>query len=230
MLTLFLLAPVCFLVGTIPTGLVIARSRGIDIRQHGSGNIGATNVARVLGKRLGLLCFVIDLLKGLVPTVGAGIAGGALGRSDLPVGLAWAWLLAMAMPILGHMFSPWVSFKGGKGVATGLGCLLGVFPQLTFAALGALAVWIVAVAVWRYVGLASCLAALTLPGLAAATAWARGGPQGPVAPSAWPFLVTTSLLAALVIVKHRGNLARTWKGTESKIGQRVAAPDPPAAR
>lgn len=223
--------PIGFLVGSIPFGLLIGRARGIDIRQHGSKNIGATNVLRVLGKKPGALCFGLDVAKGLLPTLSAGWLAGVLGRFDIPPTLALLWLGAMACPILGHMFSPWVNFKGGKGVATGLGSLLGVFPILSIAALGAFALWIVIVARWRYVGIASAIAAASLPiWIAGSFLAARnlGWLTRPWLDAAWPFLLVGALLAALVIFKHRGNIKRTLSGTESRFGQRVP-PSPPSA-
>lgn len=226
-----------YLIGSIPFGLLIGRARGIDIRQHGSKNIGATNVLRVLGKRPGALCFALDVAKGLLPTLGAGLIAGVVGRFDMSPALALAWLGAMVCPILGHMFSPWVGFKGGKGVATGLGSLLGVFPILTIAGIGAFALWIVIVARWRYVGIASSAAAGSLP-LWIAGSFVATGNLGwlsrPWYVAAWPFLLVAVLLAALVVYKHRGNIQRTLAGTESKFGQRVtpapaAAAPPPGA-
>ncbi len=139
----------------------------------------------------------------------------------------------MACPILGHMFSPWVGFKGGKGVATGLGALLGVFPVLTIAGVGAFALWVVIVARWRYVGIASAAAAASLP-VWITGAFLAAGNLGwltrPWLQAAWPFLLVGVLLAALVIVKHRGNIQRTLAGTESKFGQRVPPPPSSPAR
>jgi acyl phosphate:glycerol-3-phosphate acyltransferase len=111
---------IAFLAGSIPFGLLIAQAKGLDIRKHGSGNIGATNVARVLGMKLGLLCFGLDVLKGLGPTLGAGLAMGVVGTLEVPAIDAWWWLGVMSAAIFGHMFSPWIGFRGGKGVATGL--------------------------------------------------------------------------------------------------------------
>ena len=227
-LLLIVLALAAFLSGSIPFGYVIGRTRGVDIRQHGSRNIGATNVGRVLGRPWGFLCFGLDLLKGLLPTLGAGAALGVLGSAAPPAGLAWAWLGVMAASVLGHMFSPWVGFKGGKGVATGFGALLGVWPLLTLPAVVALGVWLATLAATRYVGLSSCLAATSLPAsvLAAPVALAAVGlaeaqPGGAGTP--WPHLIVATVLGGLVVYKHRGNLARVWAGTEPKVGRGARA-------
>ncbi len=216
-----------FVCGSIPTGLIIARSRGVDIRAHGSGNIGATNVGRVLGRRLGLTCFAIDVLKGFAPTLAAGLVQGTAGGPQPSALVATYWLLVMALAILGHMYSPFAGFKGGKGVATGLGAMLGVYPFLTVPALAALAVWIVVVMVWRYVSVASVTAAVCLPFFVLVWAVTRAVYVSPVARDqlpayrdAWvPFLLVTSLVAATVVVRHRSNLRRALAGTESKIGR-----------
>lgn len=229
--------PIGFLCGSIPFGLLIGRWHGIDIREHGSKNIGATNVLRVLGRRAGSLCFLLDVSKGLAPTLAAGILAGLVGRLDIDTGRAWLWLAAMACPVLGHMFSPWVRFRGGKGVATGLGSLLGVFPVLTVAGVGAFALWIVVVARWRYVGLASTIAALSLPAWIAGTFIAAGnlGWLGrPWHAAGWPYLAVGAALAALVVLKHRANIRRLLSGTESRLGQRsppgVSQPPPATDR
>lgn len=236
-----------FLLGSIPTGLLIARARGIDIRQHGSRNIGATNVGRVLGRRWGALCFILDVAKGAVPTLAAGAWHGVTmspaaamhttayradaAASALTASTASLWLAVMAAAILGHMFSPWIRFKGGKGVATGLGSLLAVFPYLTVPALAALAVWLVVVRLSRMVGISSCIAALTLP--VSTLAWMRvisGGRDEVNTPPLIVFVSVTTLLAALVIYKHRANLVRTWAGTEPKIGRRQTPTTQPEAQ
>lgn len=221
MFPLLLLA--AFLSGSIPFGLLIARAKGVDIRKHGSGNIGATNVWRTLGRGPGLLCFALDVLKGLAPTLAAGAALHILHPQPLPGPIsaapAWQWLAIMAASILGHMFSPWVGFRGGKGVATGLGALLGVYPYLTAPALAALLVWILAAALARYVSLASIAAAIALPLFV--LAWSRAGPDPS---SAAPFIAATALLGALVVYKHRSNIKRLLAGTENRIGRRAAPP------
>ncbi|MBK7403708.1 MAG: glycerol-3-phosphate 1-O-acyltransferase PlsY [Phycisphaerales bacterium] len=222
MLVMAIAIPLAFLSGSVPFGLLIARSKGVDIRAHGSGNIGATNVWRVLGRGPGLACFGLDMAKGLIPTLAAGLAGGVLGRADMPAGMAWLWLGTVAASIAGHMYSPWIGFKGGKGVATGFGALLGVYPLLTWPALGALAAWLLVAKISRYVSLASCIAAVLLPVWLAATVEVVGRGPGRHA-AALPFYLVVGLLAAVVVAKHRANLRRLWRGTENRIGQRVHA-------
>lgn len=211
-----------YLVGAIPFGLLIARAKGIDIRAVGSGNIGATNVGRVLGRPYFFLCFALDALKGFAPTLAFGLITHAADHGTRTPDQLWWWLAAMAAPVLGHMFSPYLGFHGGKGVATGLGSLLAVVPILTVPATIALAVYLAVVRTTRYVGVASCSAALSLP-LSTAALWLAGAPPWA---GAGPAVLTTALLAAVVIVKHRGNLARTLAGTEPRTGQPLTPQQP----
>lgn len=223
-----------YLAGSVPFGVLIARTLGpidpqtgrpIDLRRHGSGNIGATNVWRVLGWKLGLLCFVLDVLKGLLPVLGAGVLLGTLNAQSPPVERLLLWLSVAVACILGHLFPVWLRFKGGKGVATSLGALAGVFPVLTIAVVGAAVVWVISARLTRMVGISSCLAAFALPLFVGAQAWlpesvrasfgARNG--GPLL--LWPYLAATIPLALLVIYKHRANIARTIAGTENRIGR-----------
>lgn len=216
-----------FFSGSIPFALLIGWSRGIDIRKHGSGNIGATNVARVLGRPAGLLCFVLDVLKGFAPALGAGLATGLVNGSlfDAPIAprSAWLWLGVMALAVLGHIFSPWVGFRGGKGVATGLGATLGVFPYLTVPAAGAALVWVILAKATRYVSVASIGAAAALPVLV--WAWGLAGQGGARTAELFPFCAATGALAALVIWRHRANIGRLMAGTENSIdgGRRGSA-------
>jgi len=144
-----------YLVGSVPFGYLMGRARGVDLRTRGSGNIGATNVARVLGRRWGLLCFALDVLKGLAPVLLAGLVIAGRGASAPGPARQGAWLAVAFGAIAGHVFPVWLRFRGGKGVATSLGVLLGFYPYFTFAGLAALAIWVAVVAVWRYVSLAS---------------------------------------------------------------------------
>jgi acyl phosphate:glycerol-3-phosphate acyltransferase len=227
-ITLIILA---FLCGSIPFGLLIARCKGVDIRQHGSGNIGATNVGRVLGRGLGWCCFGLDLLKGFIPAFAAGALNDLIPRSLLPPPIesrsAWLWLAVMAAPVLGHIFSPWLRFKGGKGVAAGLGAVLGVFPYLTIPALGALLTWAAVLFVSRYMSLASCAAAVALPLLVASwgvlTARVSGLAGATLPAGFWPFVIATAILGALVVLRHRANIQRLLAGTESRIPRRAPA-------
>lgn len=219
MLLALLLAAAAYLVGSIPFGYLIARSRGVNILKEGSGNIGATNVRRVLGRGPGNLCFALDVLKGLVPTIVAGLVLGTLGNLDAPTDDVWLWLLTPVLAVVGHMASPWLGFRGGKGVATGLGALLGVFWLLTAAVAAAFAVWFVVLKISRYVGLASVCAALSVP------LWALVFPilaEGHIPTSAIPMLAMSGLLAVLVVARHKGNLQRILAGTEPKIRSRSA--------
>ncbi len=214
-----------FLAGSIPFGLLIARSKGVDIRKHGSGNIGATNVGRVLGRRYFFLCFFLDMLKGLLPVLGAGLVLGTLGRFDLTTAQSFAWLAAVLAPVLGHVFSPWLGFKGGKGVATGLGALLGLFPALTVPAALAFVVWAVSITVTRYMSLSSMIAAASIPLwvlVSFEVAGRMGRFEGSALARAWPYLLIGGLLALLVIWTHRSNIARLRAGTEPKWGRRAA--------
>ncbi|MCL4221000.1 MAG: glycerol-3-phosphate 1-O-acyltransferase PlsY [Phycisphaerales bacterium] len=224
-------------VGSIPFGVIIGRCRGVDIRAAGSRNIGATNVGRLLGFRFFLLCFFLDMLKGLVPTLTVGYLAGTLGRFDLPTPHACGLLTVMIAPVLGHMFSPFVGFRGGKGVATGVGALLGIYPIMTLPAVGGLLVFLLVLALWRYVSAGSCVAAATIPiwvYLEFKTAEnVTDANQQPLV-SDWvtaggPFLLVSVALACLVIWKHRANLGRLLRGTEPKVGRRnPGAPPSPA--
>lgn len=213
-----------YLAGSIPFGLLIGKACGIDVRTQGSGNIGATNVGRVLGRRWGFTCFGLDVAKGFVPTMGAGLIEGVWNASTISSAQAGAWLGVAACAVIGHMFPVWLRFKGGKGVATGLGACLGVHPFLSIPALSSLAVWIVCVKLTRYVGLSSSLAAVSLPLLVwvwhGAGMWSRLTGHESHGEGMVVFIGGTAVLAGVVLIKHRGNLVRTMKGTEPKTGGR----------
>lgn len=201
-------------IGSIPFGLLIGMTRGIDVRKHGSGNIGSTNVGRVLGRSWGLLCFVLDVLKGTMPVLLAGWAMNCSLRAELAPADAWNWLGVALASIVGHMFPVWLGFKGGKGVATGLGIMLGFWPLLTWVGIGGLLTWILLAGTFRYVSLASIVASLSL----AVYLWVACAATD-VPPSAMqPFFIITSLMAILVVIRHRSNMIRLWNGTESRLG------------
>jgi len=210
-----------YLCGAIPFGLLVGRAKGVDVRAHGSGNIGATNVGRVLGRGYGLLVFVLDLLKGLGPVVLAGqwLSAGTLAANPaLPASSsALFWVAVAAACIVGHMFPVYLKFKGGKGVATSLGVLLGIYPYFTVPALIAFGLWIVLTGITRYVSLGSMAAAVAFPIIFALAARIQGETWG-TGRQLWPMYMFTIVVAALVVYRHRGNLRRLLAGTESKIG------------
>jgi glycerol-3-phosphate acyltransferase PlsY len=223
-----------YVLGAIPFGVIIGRARGVNIMAEGSRNPGATNVARLLGKPLGAVCLALDMLKGAVPVVVAGVLFDLLGKRPTSVdpgvavlthGEMWLWLGVACAAVLGHMYSPFLGFRGGKGVATGFGGMVVMWAVLTFPALGAIVVWYAVLRFTRYVSVASMTAAISLPlGLAISVLPNDPGAlPDPVAGSvgqvlnAWPPLAVTALMAAAVVYKHRGNIARLRRGEEPKV-------------
>ncbi len=210
-----------YLVGSIPFGLLIGKMRGIDIREHGSKNIGATNTWRVLGKKAGITCFALDLLKGAAPVLVSGAVMRTLGERSLDQTTAWWWLGVGIAAVLGHMFSIYIGFKGGKGVATGFGVMVAFWPAITLPALIALVLWIILAKATRMVSISSCIAAITLPvslALLRLAGWPSHGLEG-----AAPYLGVTGLLAFLVVWRHRSNLIRVFNGTENKLGEKAVS-------
>ena len=218
-----------FLLGSIPFGLIIAKAKGIDIRQHGSGNIGATNVLRVIGKKYGITCLFLDALKGFIPVAIAVNLIQITGRPvQVPLGFHDAWVLKLAAgdalkaqlaqiltalcAVLGHNYSPWVGFKGGKGIATSAGVLLALMP---FAVLLLLIVWLLLFLTTRYVSVASIGAAAVLPLLTLWGSWHHGRIQD----GTWnkPLFALTVLIAISAIWKHRANIQRLRSGTENRF-------------
>jgi acyl phosphate:glycerol-3-phosphate acyltransferase len=205
-----------YLLGSVPFGLLIGKARGVDIRTLGSKNIGATNVGRVCGRPWGVLAFALDLLKGLGPTLTAAMAL-ANPTAAAPVAPATRSLCVLGVgmaAVLGHMFPVYLRFRGGKGVATTLGIALGVYPELTWAALAAFGVWVVVTFASRYVSLGSICAAVAFP-LALVVSRARN--QASLADD-WPLVLCTTLLALMIIYRHRTNIKRLFNGTEQRIG------------
>ena len=217
-------ALVAFACGSIPFGPIVARLRGIDLRTVGSGNIGATNVGRALGWKWGVLVYVLDAIKGAAPVLAAGAMAGILGKPADEVAPAdmWWWLLMPIASVLGHMFSPFVGFKGGKGVATGSGAMLAVWPTLTGPLLVAIGLWAVLLAATRYMSVASMAAAISIPLTVAAAAAIRTGDgtsdgELPIR-HALPALIVTGGVAMLVVWKHRPNIERLLAGKENRLG------------
>ncbi|MDP7396160.1 MAG: glycerol-3-phosphate 1-O-acyltransferase PlsY [Lentisphaeria bacterium] len=191
----------CFIVGGVPFGFIIGKCHGVDIREHGSGNIGATNVLRTCGKPAGLLCFFLDALKGFGPVFAVMTYTDATALS----------ISAVSGTVCGHIWTPYLRFRGGKGIATSAGALLAIawIPVVV-----GLVLWIIVVTATRYVSLGSILAALSLPitGLLIG----RGLPGEPLST---PIIVLLSLLAGVAIARHHSNIKRLLAGTENKLGQ-----------
>ncbi len=194
-----------YLVGSIPTAIITGKIlRGIDVRQYGSGNAGATNAFRVLGWKAGLFVLLFDMGKGLIATVLIYKLAVAPGFFD-PVVLK---IIAGLSAVFGHIWTVFASFKGGKGVGTGAGMLLGLFPQ----AVGvAVLVFIIVVAVTRYVSLGSILASLTIPVYLLFDVFILNEPVHPA------LMILALLIPLLIIFTHRSNIQRLIKGEENKI-------------
>jgi glycerol-3-phosphate acyltransferase PlsY len=186
-----------YLFGAVPFGLLVAKSRGVDIRTQGSGNIGATNVFRVIGKGWGVFTFVLDALKGFLPSfVFPRLAG---------LDPDWGVLFGI-VAILGHSFPVYLKFKGGKGVATSAGMLLGVAP---IAVLVGFVCWVLCMIFSRIVSLSSIVATIAV----AVTVWVLD-------PAALVVNVALTILAVLVIWLHRANIKRLLNGTENRFGKK----------
>lgn len=184
---------VAYLLGSIPNGLIFGKLIWkVDLREHGSHNIGATNAWRTLGKGPGFLIFLLDFLKGFI----------SVWLGSVLVGTPMAMVLAGICAIIGHSCSLFLKFKGGKGVATGLGVIVMLMP---LPALIVFAVWLLIVKISGYVSLGSIIAAALVPILA----WLQG--------YAMEYIVFGLLAAAFVIVRHKANIIRLLNGSESKI-------------
>jgi glycerol-3-phosphate acyltransferase PlsY len=181
-----------YLLGSIPFGVVLAKFRKVDLRQHGSGNIGATNVARTLGKKAGILTLAGDCGKGYLA---AWVAGYFLE-------ISWAVAVAGLLAILGHIFSIFLKFKGGKGVATGLGVFLYLMPWAGLASIGVFAVTFF---LTRYVSVSSLVAAISIP-------WFGYYFKAP-----GPYIYVAAAAAVATILRHHENIKRLIEGTETKF-------------
>ncbi len=201
-MTFFVLLLIAYLIGSIPTSFILGKLlRGIDLREHGSRNVGATNAMRVLGKPVGIAVLIMDAAKGFFPTllflrITGESASGFLSREDqaLCIGLA---------AVIGHIFTLFLKSKGGKGVATGIGVYLALAPKALLLTFG---ICLILVASTRYVSLGSLTGAILLPIFLLL-----------VGPRSLPLVILTVLLGGLVIWRHRENIKRLARGTESKI-------------
>ena len=200
-----LIAISSYLLGSIPWGFLFARAKGIDIRQKGSGNIGAANAVRVMGKKWGYLVFICDFLKGFLA-----VEISLLLATWFQINLGLGSIIAGMMSVVGHDYPVWLRFKGGKGIATMAGVLLGIFPPLACISFGV--VWVVVFLIGRYTSLAS-MAAVVTP-IAAAWFVSKNDPN-------FPFLIGFCILmAALALWRHRTNIVRLLNGTENRFGKK----------
>ncbi len=231
---LWLCPLLAFLLGSIPFGLFIAKAKGINIREHGSGNIGATNVLRVIGKKYGISCLFLDALKGFIPVV---IAISLIRFEDMknPMSITALAPYAQQFPmltaqifqvltglcaVLGHNYSPWVGFKGGKGIATSAGVFIALMPA---AIVILIAVWLLVFLISRYVSLASIIASAVLPLVMLWGSWFHGKIQN----GTWnkPLFVFTVIIAVLAVWKHRSNIVRLRNGTEHRFTRKPKSAD-----
>ena len=207
---LWLLIPSGFLLGSIPFGLLLGKLKGVDIRDHGSGNIGATNVFRTLGKKSGILCLFLDFCKGFIPVMIADhlVSAVTMGQS-IEVGTALA-------AILGHNYSPWIGFKGGKGIATSAGALGALMPPIALVVV--VLIFVIVTFTTKYVSVGSIVAAIALPILTLYGSYHHGK----IADGTWniPLFIFTLIAGILAVWKHRTNITRLRAGTENKIGQK----------
>ena len=210
---LIVLIPLAYVLGSIPFGLLIGKRHGVDVRTVGSKNIGATNVARALGhKKYFFQVFFLDLLKSFVPMLIASLIVQQVPLAQRDRTIYLLWLLVGFAAVLGHMFSMFLSFKGGKGVATSAGLMLGLIPYYTLPGLLAVVVFVVVFVPTRYISLGSIVAACAFPILylllGKVRAWDIWGAQLPLA-------IFAFVIALLIVWKHRTNISRLLAGTEN---------------
>jgi len=218
-----------YVIGSIPFSLLLGKLKGVDIRKIGSGNVGAMNLGRLLGRPWFIAAFILDMLKGLIPTVLAGWlfspAADVGVRSESIRSLCW--LASGLCAVLGHNYPVFLGFRGGKGVSTSLGVALGVYPTLTLPAILSFVVWALGLALTRMSSLGSICGAILFPVFCILLAWR----QGAAIMDRWPFFLFAFVVAGLVVGRHRANIARILAGTETRVVRspphQVSPPDSP---
>jgi acyl phosphate:glycerol-3-phosphate acyltransferase len=198
-----------YLIGSFPSGYIVGRINGVDLRKVGSGNIGATNALRVLGKKWGYLVFAADILKGWLSVTLAY----ALSRQFAPDQVTIAGIFAAVFAVLGHNFPVWLAFKGGKGIATSAGIMIALFPIWVF--LCALVVWVGSFQMTRYVSVASILAAISLSASTLVLAL--------LGRCDWLLVVVAFAMTTLAVWRHKSNIDRLLAGTEKKFERRTSS-------
>lgn len=190
-----------YLLGSIPFGFIAAkRLKGIDITQHGSGNIGATNIMRSIGAGPAAVVFILDILKGFIPVI--------LVKTLLPASPDWFIVLCGIMAIIGHCLSIFLRFRGGKGAATSLGVIIGLNPLIAVISFG---IFIIVLAIFKYVSLASIITAVAVPVLMVLFRQSTA------------FIIFAAFTGLFVILKHKANIGRLIKGNEAKWGEKSKA-------
>ncbi|TFG50845.1 MAG: glycerol-3-phosphate 1-O-acyltransferase PlsY [Candidatus Brocadiia bacterium] len=201
-----------YLLGAVPFSFLIAKAHGIDLRKIGSGNIGATNLSRALGRKWAYLGFGLDVLKGFLPTFAT------IRFISRPPSITelFLWLAVGVAAVIGHVLPIYLKFRGGKGVATSFGVALGLWPYYTVCSLIVFAVWVAVVLIWRYISLASIVGAVVFP--VALFAVITMNSSWDIA-NLWPLFTVAAAIPIMVIFLHRGNIKRLFAGTESKVLQ-----------
>jgi acyl phosphate:glycerol-3-phosphate acyltransferase len=198
---------ISYLTGAIPWGFVIGKLKGVDIREHGSGNIGATNVTRTIGKRWGVLCFFIDFLKGFLPVIVVKILfPNILFLTSTQISIAI--ILAVLGTVIGHMYPIYLKFKGGKGVSTGAGALVAITP---YAVICGLVVWVTVFKISKYVSLASIISAVSVAILSFIFSCTN------IYPLNTALLYFIVFVAVMAVIKHKSNIKRLLNGTENSF-------------
>lgn len=203
-----------YLLGSIPFGLIIAKLKGVDIRKQGSGNVGATNAGRILGRRWGILVLALDMAKGAAASLAAGQLLAA-GHPPIALSPPYPDLIRLGTGVccvVGSIAPVYLRFRGGKGVATGMGVILGIYPYLTLPAIASVMVWAAVVKASGYISLGSIVAACTLPPMFLLACILRNWSIA----EHYPLLALTIVVAAVVVFRHGSNIGRLLSGTENK--------------
>lgn len=205
-----------YVVGGIPFGLLAGKLKGVDVRKIGSGNVGAMNVGRILGSQWFVAVFLMDMVKGLIPTIVAGRVLFDIAATDAPAGNVriLCWLAVAICAVLGHNYSLFLGFRGGKGVSTSMGVALGIYPELTLPALIGLGIWGFGLGLTRMSSVGSIAAGVMFPVLYCILPGRDGTPLL----ERWPYLLFTIVAALMVVVRHRANIGRILAGTERRVG------------
>lgn len=209
-INILLMIITAYLLGSVPFALIIARAHGKNLRIVGSGNLGATNLMRAVGRKWGYICFLLDVLKGLIPMlITSRFINAQPGNRELLL-----WLIVGCAAILGHIFPVYIGFKGGKGVATSFGVALGLWPYFTVCASIAVVIWVIVLLIWRYVSLASIISAIAFT---SAFLILTAVLQSWQIENLWPLFIVAIVISLMIVIRHRENIKRIIAGTEAKV-------------